>query len=383
MLLIIFYFITFFAGVICLSSILFRIKREDFILINKFLIGLYTISTLRFLTQALANLYPNFEKYHIHLFISMLWLIITTPCIYLYFNDIIFEKKLNKKIYLHLTIPSISIIFYIFCTLANHKPWIKYIFWVCIVYSLCYIIAIFFLLYKQVWNRKSDIESVYSQNQVIRNWSLFLYACIVIGVVGRTLGLFFLHPTQDSLDHFQNLTWFSAMFWLVIFSIVLVKPEILYGYHYVQKMTESVKEKSFFSMKIWQENNSNKDILSQKDQLLAEKIKSSIPSYISNLENISLHTDFFRNPECSINDLAAKLNVPVSHLSYVLKYHCNVSFVDYKKIVRINDAVNQIKEGYLKTNTIESLAKLVGFISYSTFSIAFKEITNSTAQDYA
>jgi AraC-like DNA-binding protein len=173
------------------------------------------------------------------------------------------------------------------------------------------------------------------------------------------------------------------MFWLVIFSIVLVKPDILYGYHYVQKMTESVKEKSFFSMKIWQENNSNKDILSQKDQLLAEKIKSLIPSYISNLENISLHTDFFRNPECSINDLATKLNVPVSHLSYVLKYHCNVSFVDYKKIVRINDAVNQIKEGYLKTNTIESLAKLVGFISYSTFSIAFKEITNSTAQDYA
>jgi AraC-like DNA-binding protein len=224
---------------------------------------------------------------------------------------------------------------------------------------------------------------VYSQNQVIRNWSLFLFIGISLTVVVRILGWFFLQPTQNTLNYFQNLTWFSALFWLIIFSIVLVKPEILFGYQYIQKMTDYVKENSFFSKKIWRVDKSNKDIMSQKDQVLSEKINSLIPSYISNLEKISLHTDFFRTPEFSINDLAVELKIPVSHLSYVLKYHCNVSFVDYKKIVRVNDAVNQIKEGYLKTNTIESLAKLVGFISYNTFANAFKEITNSTAQDYA
>jgi len=313
----------------------------------------------------------------------MIWLIISTPSVYLYFNDIIFEKKWNRKKTLHLVLPSILTIFFIYCVLTNHKNWIYYIFWFGLYYSIYYTFAIFFLLSKQVWNRKSDIESVYSQNQVIRNWSLFLFIGISLTVVVRILGWFFLQPTQNTLNYFQNLTWFSALFWLIIFSIVLVKPEILFGYQYIQKMTEYVKENGFFSKKIWRVDKSNKDIMSQKDQVLSEKINSLIPSYISNLEKISLHTDFFRTPEFSINDLAAELKIPVSHLSYVLKYHCNVSFVDYKKIVRVNDAVNQIKEGYLKTNTIESLAKLVGFISYNTFANAFKEITNSTAQDYA
>jgi AraC-like DNA-binding protein len=116
--------------------------------------------------------------------------------------------------------------------------------------------------------------------------------------------------------------------------------------------------------------------------MLSEKISSLIPSYIHNLENISLNTDFFRKPECTINELASELKIPISHLNYLFKYHCNHSFVDYRKIVRIHDAVNLVKQGYLKTNTIESLATLVGFITYSTFSISFKEITGNTAQEY-
>jgi transcriptional regulator GlxA family with amidase domain len=66
----------------------------------------------------------------------------------------------------------------------------------------------------------------------------------------------------------------------------------------------------------------------------------------------------------------------------MFKFHCNESFTNFKKIVRIHDAVNLINKGYLKNSTIESLATTVGFVAYSTFSVAFKDITGSTAHDY-
>jgi len=97
---------------------------------------------------------------------------------------------------------------------------------------------------------------------------------------------------------------------------------------------------------------------------------------------LSFHSQVFRNPDYGLYDIAAALNVPISHINFIFKYHCNESFSDYKKIVRINDATKLLENGYLKNNKVEMLANLVGFTSYNTFSIAFKNITGLTTQDY-
>jgi AraC-like DNA-binding protein len=201
-------------------------------------------------------------------------------------------------------------------------------------------------------------------------------------IVGRLLVWVFLSPINNQFFYIDNLTWFSALLWLTIYSVVLIKPDILYGYRYLQKMADNESETSIFSRNIWHLEQPNKAIISLKELILYEKISSLIPSYIHNLENISLNTDFFRNPECNFNDLAGELKIPINHLNYLLKYHCNESFINYRKIIRINDAVNLINLGFLKTNTVQSLAITVGFVAYSTFSSTFKEITGSTAQEY-
>ena len=53
-----------------------------------------------------------------------------------------------------------------------------------------------------------------------------------------------------------------------------------------------------------------------------------------------------------------------------------------KKIVRINDSVKLINNGYLKINTAEALSTEVGFSSYHTFYVTFKGIIGVTPQDY-
>jgi hypothetical protein len=51
-------------------------------------------------------------------------------------------------------------------------------------------------------------------------------------------------------------------------------------------------------------------------------------------------------------------------------------------MVRIQDSLALIEEGYLKTNTFDSLSKNVGFSTYNTFFIAFKEVTNKAPQEF-
>ena len=48
----------------------------------------------------------------------------------------------------------------------------------------------------------------------------------------------------------------------------------------------------------------------------------------------------------------------------------------------IIDAVALIEEGYLKTNTLDSLSKKVGFNTYNSFFMGFKEITGKAPQNY-
>jgi len=97
---------------------------------------------------------------------------------------------------------------------------------------------------------------------------------------------------------------------------------------------------------------------------------------------LSFHTHAFRNPDLSLDDIANALNIPISHINFIFKYHCNESFTNYKKIVRIHDATKLLEAGYLNDHKVESLSLKVGFSSYNTFIVAFKNITGVTTQDY-
>jgi AraC-like DNA-binding protein len=74
--------------------------------------------------------------------------------------------------------------------------------------------------------------------------------------------------------------------------------------------------------------------------------------------------------------------VPKSHVVFLFKYHCTISFVDFKKIIRVQKAVLLIEEGFLKSNTLEALAVRTGFSSYSPFFKSFKSITGMSPKDY-
>jgi AraC-like DNA-binding protein len=179
----------------------------------------------------------------------------------------------------------------------------------------------------------------------------------------------------------QNYQWISAILINFIYIKILLSPEILYGYNALYKKIINHRDSNFILQEFWLIKQ-KKTINNNQDLILKEKISGIITTYLQNIETLVFRNEILRNPLINITDIANKLAIPKSHLIFVFKYHSKVSFSEFKKIIRIYDALNLIEENYLKYNTLESLASKVGFSSYNPFFIAFKEITGTTPQIY-
>jgi AraC-like DNA-binding protein len=200
-------------------------------------------------------------------------------------------------------------------------------------------------------------------------------------MVIRLLGSIFFELNFGNTIKGFSFQWIAALIWLLILFKILVSPEILYGYNALYKKIDENRNRNLTLASIW--NTTPKiDINNLQHLQLKEKIDLNILTYIEDVEKISIKDKIFRNPDIKISDVANKLNIPKSHISYLFKYHSNISFSEYKKTIRIQDAIKLIDEDYLKENTLESLSKKIGFTSYNPFFTSFKEFTGTSPIEY-
>jgi AraC-like DNA-binding protein len=305
----------------------------------------------------------------------------STPFFYLYFEDLVFEEKYTKRKLLHFILPAVLIILMAVSNVVdkNQHLFVVRIFIIIGILSVLFYLTLGFkLLYKNVWFRKSDIKIVQEQNKLIRNWSLFLYFTFLCIFLFR---FFMITLYYGSIGYNQQLIWVPAAVWSGIFLKFILTPEIQYGYDFLNQNIEQATNQ-FVLPQLWDTEKTIQEITLNRDIKLSEKIKSNIKEYIHQIEEASFHSHIFRNPEFSVDDLAAHIKIPSSHISFLFKYHCRETFSDYKKIVRIQDAIKLLENGYIKTSTVESLSEEVGFVTYNTFHVAFKSITGVTTQEF-
>jgi AraC-like DNA-binding protein len=243
---------------------------------------------------------------------------------------------------------------------------------------LFYLVLGFKLLYENVWFRKSNIKIVQEQNKLIRNWTLFLYFTFFSIFLFR---FFMITIYYGTIAYNQNVIWVPAAVWSMIFLKFILTPEIQYGYDFLNEKIEIVTNQ-FVLPQLWDAEKPLQEFTIAREGKLAEKINPNIKDYIHHIEEASFRSHIFRNPDLTVDDIAAHINIPSSHIGFIFKYHCHETFSDFKKIIRIHDAIKLLEGGYLKTSTIESLSAEVGFITYNTFNVSFKNITGVTTQEY-
>jgi AraC-like DNA-binding protein len=367
-------------GFLTIFLILLRYKSNR--ITNIFLVIIFLIISTRMLLIGLFEL-ENHQLIQTLLAKYNNLLIVVVPCAYLYFDNLIKDcKRIDRRIYIHFIIPILfNVVDYLldqyYFEILNENYY-YYTFFA--LFTFTYFVFIFKLLYQKVWNRKAEIGVVVQQNQLVKNWSFYFFSIIVI-VGFRLIITLFLEINNQSFNFGNSYLWVSAIFWLILYFKILISPEILYGYSFLNAKINEHKKLDNYTMAFWM-NDSKIKITNIQDGELFEKIKEDINSYMVKVDQFSFHTVAYRNSKFSLTDLSNKLNIPKSHLTFLFKYYSKISFSEYKKIIRIQDGLNLINSGYLIHSTYDSLAKEIGFKSYNTFFVSFKDISGVSPQDF-
>ena len=353
-------------------------------ILNSFLLFIIFISSTLKLIAGIGEVYNDIYFKTLYLKINI-YLTLFLPCFYLYFKYLISnQKKLIIKDFLHIIFLLLVIKereFLVFDRIVGfqlHFVLSRFV----AIYSIIYVLMIFLLLKKNVWNKKANLNIVITQNNLIKNWTIILFVVIIAFNLSFHITYYreylFLEPS--GINYPIKYLWVTALVWIVLFIIILSNPQLLYGYSIINLEYNKINSNSK-SYNYWNINSKIK-INNNQDQLLKEKISFKIELYLFQLNALLYKNSYFRNPEFSMKDLAQVLNIPISHLKFVFKYHSKLSFTDYKKISRIQNSLKLININYLATNTLESLSKEVGFTSYNPFFTCFKDVVGKSPHEY-
>lgn len=364
--------------IITLIAIWYKSNR----MINIYLLVIFLLLSIKFLIHGLIDLkiftFINHDNISYFPFFS-----IGIPSLYLYFKNLVNDTKtFNKNELKHFIFPVLlgfyTLLLDQFYILSFYSSFILYS--IFIIFHSFYIFLSFQFLRKNIWQRKAELFNADQQNNLLIKWTtfLFIFSCLISLrlFVSLSLGVM-----NHRYTYGQNYQWISAILLDFIYIKILSSPQILYGYNALYKKIKKHRDSNFILRDLWIIT-PTEPITNSQDLILQEKIEAYITTYLQNIETLVLRYEILRNPLVSLTDIANKLEIPKSHITFVFKYHSKVSFTEFKKIIRIYDALHLIEENYLKSNTLESLATKVGFSSYNPFFITFKDITGTTPQIY-
>lgn len=353
-------------GLICAIMILFSIRSNRNV--NIYLAILIFGASFRMILRGYLEL--TGQANIISEFTRMNMFLIGTPLPYLYFKNLILnQSKIPVKNLFHLILPVILLIENKFHPIESVIPFNQIREILIISMPIFYCVASFQILRKNIWRKNPPIKIETLEAHHIIRWTIIIYITFLLMAFRVIYSLVIMDYHGD---------WLTSLAWFIVFMMILTSPSILKTYiHRISKDPETgTKSNSFWRQK------PITPIVNKQDLQLSQKINQDIKSYMIQIDSYIEENKFFRQQGLSINDFAHKLKMPKSHLSFLFKYHCEISFTDFKKYVRIKNAIQLIDYDYLKSNTFDSLAKEVGFTTYNTFFISFKEVTGKAPQNY-
>ncbi|OYX84817.1 MAG: hypothetical protein B7Y83_06895 [Flavobacteriales bacterium 32-34-25] len=363
-----------------IAAILLLNKKSNPIM-NIYMVLLIFIISSRFFIYGIINLISIPETITIYTKYSNLSSVVI-PIAYLYFKKLDSEKDFIKKDLLHFIFPicHFLISFEIYNYITPRFSVKIFMFLIFITFLTTYIFLGFKHLKNNIWNRSVDNKTIKRQNKKIYNWTLFLSIALILASIRLCVSLF-IEISQNQPLKGLSFQWLSSIIWIILLIKILVTPEILYGYKLLNEKLNENRNSNLVFNEIWKMQPIC-EIKNIQHLILKEKINLNLQNYFEEIEKIALQYDVFRDPKLTIADLATKLSIPKSHLSYLFKYHATISFSEYKNMIRIQDAIKLIEEGYLKNNTLDSLSKKIGFTSYNPFFTSFKDVIGIAPLEY-
>lgn len=352
-------------------------------LFNMYLLVVFLLISFRLTHFGLSGFY-NLTAFNKYSYLLGPLYLVAIPSIYLYFESLFSDRiYLNRKRIIHLLFPVANLLlnvlqhnFLIFN--SNFIDVIQTALVLLFIMSYCF--AVVYLSYKKLWSKNNDSPALSEiHNALMKKWALFLLAVLIILSFRLVYAIYSEAQEHVKIFGFQS-SIIKSVLWLLVFVTILRTPELLYGYPKLQNRLPEPSVNPIAVSAIWSESAS--EIKNSQDSKLNESIAAKVDIYLTNIKNFVALQFPFRSNNYAIKDLSKDLNIPISHLSYLFKYHCEMSFVEFKNHNRIQDAVNFIDKDFLEAQTFEALAEQVGFSSYNAFFVSFKKETGLSPKDF-
>jgi len=93
------------------------------------------------------------------------------------------------------------------------------------------------------------------------------------------------------------------------------------------------------------------------------------------------NSGIFLDPDFNIDRFSHHLSVQTYIASKLLRERYDITFSDFKNHLRIEYAMDKIKEGFLEKHTVAALAKECGYSGRSHFSRVFITLTNMSVSE--
>ena len=339
---------------------------------NRYIIVIFSLASLRVLHKGIFEIYnPTLYQNSIEWLNPFFMVII--PSFYLYFKTILNNKQYQYQELFHFTYPLLIILLlflnknYLLFS-EDSQGFMK--FERTLLFILIYLILSYNLLNNELWKKKELQIALGNRYKLLKNWTQFFFTIFLLLMITLIYSLYIENNTNEKLTGFFLIPA-NLVIWFVLFIKLLKHPGILYGFNRLEKRIANYRYNGTINPIIWKLSLGT--IKNSQEQKLSKVIKRKIKGYIEEIEVFVEHSKPFRDVTFKMNDLGNALSIPGSHIAYLFKHHCKIPFVSYKKYCKIKDAQTLIKEKYLRTNTLETLSKKVGFISYNTFFISFKK----------
>lgn len=155
---------------------------------------------------------------------------------------------------------------------------------------------------------------------------------------------------------------------LALSGYILFNPILLYGLPRINYKTITDNSNSLSNFQLFKNEPYNID---KKEYKLAQSIISEITE-----------KKLYKKVDFSLDNASIHFTLPRHHISFILNNHLKKSFPDIICEMRIEHAVELLKNNSHKKYTMEAIGYISGFNSRTTFYVSFKKITGITPNEY-
>jgi AraC-like DNA-binding protein len=226
---------------------------------------------------------------------------------------------------------------------------------------LGYSIYCIFILYKYLIKRKTTL-SINKQEKIILKWLILINCIIALLSISYSFFTirFYYNPNLlvREVSGTSILTYILGFLFFLIPILLLAFPEILYGFEKFKKNTSSKKE-------------------------LCKQVHESLEGKTELILDVIKKEENLLNPNFGIDEICKTLNIEKQEVLYCFNMILKTKYITLRKELRVNLAKKELSNGKLLSHSMEGIWIKSGFLSKTSFFVAFKEVTGMTPVEYS